>query len=266
MDLIIKNIPFYLMALAAGLSVFIGIFVSRLPFFTDNKKVIVTGFAVGVLTYLFVEITTKMTETTEELTRVAFRLGDWAALAQTLFYIGMFIVGFVLLEKISHSIFRKNVSDMEEPARSLTIAVMIAAGIGMHNFSEGLVIGQEYANGAINLALILAIGFGLHNATEGFGISAAIVGIKVGIRRLFLLACVAGLPVFFGAILGSIAYNGFLEISFLALASGALLYIIGQLWSMIKKSNIAETTLLYAIAAGFIFTLYTDIFLKYVGG
>lgn len=254
------------MALGAGLSVFIGIFVSRLPFFTDNKKVMATGFAIGVLVYLFVEITAKMTETTEELTRVAFRLGDWLAFGQTLFYIAMFMVGFVLLEKVSQSIFKQNVSDMSEPMRSLTIATMVGVGIGMHNFSEGLVIGQEYANGAINLALILAIGFGLHNATEGFGIAATVVGIKVSMRRLFWLACIAGLPVFFGAILGSIAYNGFLEISFLALASGALLYIIGQLWSMIKKSNIAETTLLYAIAAGFIFTLYTDIFLKYVGG
>ena len=47
---------------------------------------------------------------------------------------------------------------------------MIAAGIGLHNFSEGLAIGQSAASGEISLALVLVIGFGLHNATEGFGI------------------------------------------------------------------------------------------------
>ena len=47
---------------------------------------------------------------------------------------------------------------------------MIATGIGLHNFSEGLAIGQSAASGAIDLALVLVIGFGLHNATEGFGI------------------------------------------------------------------------------------------------
>ena len=54
------------------------------------------------------------------------------------------------------------------PAQSLSL--MIATGIGLHNFSEGLAIGQSAAAGDISLALVLVIGFGLHNATEGFGI------------------------------------------------------------------------------------------------
>ena len=52
------------------------------------------------------------------------------------------------------------------------LAVMIAIGIGLHNFAEGLAIGQSAASGEISLALLLIIGFGLHNATEGFGIVA----------------------------------------------------------------------------------------------
>ena len=53
---------------------------------------------------------------------------------------------------------------------------MIAAGIGLHNFSEGLAIGQSAAAGEISLALVLIIGFGLHNATEGFGIVGPFAG------------------------------------------------------------------------------------------
>ena len=53
---------------------------------------------------------------------------------------------------------------------------MIATGIGLHNFSEGLAIGQSAAAGEISLALVLIIGFGLHNATEGFGIVGPFAG------------------------------------------------------------------------------------------
>ena len=53
------------------------------------------------------------------------------------------------------------------PARWL--AVFIATGIGLHNFSEGLAIGQASAADEVSLAIVLIIGFGLHNATEGLG-------------------------------------------------------------------------------------------------
>ena len=60
------------------------------------------------------------------------------------------------------------------PARWL--ALFIATGIGLHNFSEGLAIGQSAATDEISLAYVLVIGFGLHNATEGFGIVAPLSG------------------------------------------------------------------------------------------
>ena len=58
------------------------------------------------------------------------------------------------------------------------LSMMIAAGIGVHNFSEGLAIGQSYVSGAIGLAMILMIGFAAHNATEGFGIAGPLTGLS----------------------------------------------------------------------------------------
>ena len=56
------------------------------------------------------------------------------------------------------------------------LSLLIAVGIGLHNFAEGLAIGQSAASGELALALLLVIGFGLHNATEGFGIVAPLTG------------------------------------------------------------------------------------------
>ena len=60
------------------------------------------------------------------------------------------------------------------------LAMMIAIGIGAHNFSEGLAVGQSYAAGSVGLALLLIVGFGAHNTTEGFGIAGPLAGL---IRR-----------------------------------------------------------------------------------
>src|SRR5919197_4659676 len=60
------------------------------------------------------------------------------------------------------------------PARWL--AIFIATGIGLHNFSEGLAIGQSAAADELELAIVLIIGLGLHNATEGLGICAPLAG------------------------------------------------------------------------------------------
>src|SRR5215472_368972 len=60
-----------------------------------------------------------------------------------------------------------------------TLSLIIAAGIGFHNFSEGLAIGQSAATGALQLATVLIIGFALHNMTEGFGIAGPLTGKRV---------------------------------------------------------------------------------------
>ena len=115
------------------------------------------------------------------------------------------------------------------PARWL--ALLIATGIGLHNFSEGLAIGQSAAQDQVALALVLIIGFGLHNATEGFGIVAPLSGAEETPSWGFLglLGLIGGAPTFLGTLIGQSFVSEAVSVAFLALAAGSLLYVVMQL-------------------------------------
>ena len=143
------------------------------------------------------------------------------------------------------------------------LALLIAVGIGVHNFAEGLAIGQSAASGEIALATVLVIGFALHNATEGFGIVAPLTGDQdaAGQRRvpswgfLLMLAGIAGGPTFVGTIVGHAVVNPALSVLFLSLAAGSILYVIVQLItvaSRAKRADLLAYGLLAGLTAGFI--------------
>ena len=62
----------------------------------------------------------------------------------------------------------------QELLKPLTISMMIAIGIGLHNFGEGLAIGAAMLLGEVALSTFLIVGFTLHNTTEGLAIVAKI--------------------------------------------------------------------------------------------
>jgi ZIP family zinc transporter len=110
-----------------------------------------------------------------------------------------------------------------------TLALLIATGIGLHNFSEGLAIGQSAAVGALQLALVLIIGFGLHNMTEGFGIAGPLTGEVVSWKFVALLGLIGGGPTFLGTVVGIVFNSPHVFILFLALAAGAIIYVVAEL-------------------------------------
>ena len=114
---------------------------------------------------------------------------------------------------------------------SLTLGMLIAVAIGLHNFSEGLAIGVSARGGEVALATTLIIGFALHNATEGFGIVGPLGGVRPSWRWIILAGLIGGGPTFVGTLVGYRVTSPALEIAFYTLAAGAILYVVGQLWN-----------------------------------
>jgi zinc transporter, ZIP family len=145
------------------------------------------------------------------------------------------------------------------PARRL--ALMIATGIGLHNFAEGLAIGQSAASGELALATLLVIGFGLHNATEGFGIVAPLAGepgdaaaSRPSWGFLLMLGLIGGGPTFAGTAVGHAFTSEPLSVIFLTLAAGSILYVVIQLLAVAaraRRPDLLATGLLLGLLAGF---------------
>lgn len=143
------------------------------------------------------------------------------------------------------------------PARRL--ALLIAVGIGLHNFGEGLAIGNAAGSGAIALATLLVIGFALHNATEGFGIVAPLSGqqVRPSWAYLLLLGVIGGGPTFVGTVIGRTFTSAAVSILFLTLAAGSILYVVIQLLRVAEKNGRREL-LMWGILLGLVLGFVTD--------
>ena len=189
-------------------------------------------------------------------------MGEFTLLL-TIFILG-FGLGLMGLIAFEHQFikFRAVAGQALSPTR---LALMIATGIGLHNFSEGLAIGQSAGRGEIAFAALLIVGFGLHNATEGFGIVGPLVG---GDRPSWAFIGLAGLigggPTFIGTIVGYYFLSSAMFVLFLSLAAGALVYIIGELLHINRRPGTKFQAGL-GLFVGFIFGYITDLILTIAG-
>ena len=137
------------------------------------------------------------------------------------------------------------------------LSLLIAIGIGLHNFGEGLAIGGSAASGEIGLATILVIGFALHNGTEGFGIVAPLAaeGDRPSWAFLLTMGLIGGGPTFVGTAVGSQFTSDAMSVIFLTLAAGSILYVVIQLLGVAHKSgrkDLLYRGVLVGLAAGFL--------------
>jgi ZIP family zinc transporter len=157
--------------------------------------------------------------------------------------------------------YMKKTPDGFDPTK---LSTMIALGIGAHNLSEGLAIGQSYAAGAVGLAVVLIVGFGAHNSTEGFGITAPLLGAADKPKASFVvkLLLIGGAPTFIGTVLGSLAYSPQAYVLFLALAGGALVYVTMMMYNTGRRRYSNDMMMLgifLGLCAGFLTDLIVSL-------
>ena len=254
----IGAIPPSLLGLFAGATIVLGLPIAKLGKVSAKWKAFLNAFSTGILIFLLVEITGHLIEEIEELVETAVGGGGSANLYR---YGGLFVAGFSLgllgLVFFEQRFIGRAKDEAAPGRRARQLALMIAIGLGLHNLSEGLAIGQGYAAGATHLAWLLAIGFALHNATEGFGIAAPLSGHKASWGFLGLCALIGGGPTFLGAALGSAWVSKPAEIFCLALAAGTILYIIGELLHLGRQLK-GEAIVSIGLLVGFFLAMGTN--------
>jgi zinc transporter, ZIP family len=117
------------------------------------------------------------------------------------------------------------------------IALLMAVGIGLHNFGEGLAIGTSFSLGEAALGTFLIIGFTLHNITEGIGIAAPLLKMKPRIRDFVLLGIIAGSPAILGTWFGGFIFSPILGALFLGIGAGAILQVIYVITKMLINDH-----------------------------
>jgi ZIP family zinc transporter len=144
--------------------------------------------------------------------------------------------------------------------------VFIATGIGLHNFSEGLAIGQSAAQDLKSLAFVLVIGFGLHNATEGFGIVGPLTGETEppSWRFLGMLGLIGGAPTFIGTLIGHSWTSQNLSVAFFTLAAGSILYVVIELLNVCRTFGTKHLTA-WGLILGLVLGFGTDFILHASG-
>jgi ZIP family zinc transporter len=265
----------------AGFTIFLGLPLGRMQGVSPSTKAFLSAGATGILIFLFFDVMQHAVEPVEGALENGHD-GRFAWLA-TILTVGF---GFGLLSLVYYDVWMKrrrrkaflgpgaaSTAEFEDdhhfyggmsPARWLS--VFIALGIGLHNFSEGLAIGQSAARDELSLAIVLIIGFGLHNATEGFGIVAPLSGEaeKPSWRFLGAMGLIGGAPTFFGTLLGQAWTSTPVSILFLALAAGSILYVVIELLNVCRLFG-QKTVVTWGVLLGLFVGFATDFVLVAAG-
>ena len=265
-----------LLGAIAGITIFVGLPFARYRDTGVAVRIFMTALAAGILLFLFVDVTAHAFGPVEEGAEES-EWGDMIGFG--LLFAGGIIAGLMSLVYYDRWMSRQRGKALLGPGAAATaeyerswmarlsagewLALLIASGIGVHNFAEGLAIGQSSAAGEYSLAVALVVGFALHNATEGLGIVGPMAGDerKPSWAYLALLGIIGGGPVFLGTAIGHSWTNEWLEVAFLSVASGSILYVVIELLAVCRRID-AKVLITWALLAGLFLGFGTELVIE----
>jgi ZIP family zinc transporter len=264
----------------AGFTIFLGLPIGRMQNVSAATKAFLASTATGILIFLVWDVLSEAVGPVEE----ALNAGHGGRFAWLAFLLsGGFFAGLMSLVYYDTWMKRRRRRAFLGPGAASTaefehdhhftgmsparwLAIFIATGIGLHNFSEGLAIGQSAASDQVSLAIVLIIGFGLHNATEGLGICAPLTGDqeRPSWGFLGLLGLIGGAPTFIGTVVGNVWVNESVSILFFALAAGSILYVVMELLNVGRMLS-SKTLVTWGVFVGLFLGFASDFILQAAG-
>ncbi len=153
--------------------------------------------------------------------------------------------------------------DNDHRTRILNTGMLIAIGIAIHNFPEGLVVTAGYAY-MPKLGLIIAISILLHNIPEGIATAMPLRAAGMSASKAAGITFLSGLAEPVGALIGVAAFsilttNSLVLGSSLALAAGVMTYITADELIPVAHEYGHKHTVSVGLLLGIIFALMIDV-------
>lgn len=264
----------------AGVTIFLGLPLGRYRDASVRMKAVFMALAAGILLFLFFDVLVHGWEPVEHAA-ADHHWGDLAGFGSL--FAGGITAGLVSLVYYDRWMAKQRGKALLGPGAAAAaefepswmarlsagqwLALLIATGIGVHNFAEGLAIGQSAAASEVSLAVALVVGFALHNATEGFGIVGPMAGDeqRPSWGFLALLGVIGGTPTFIGTAIGQMWTNEWVEVAFLSVAAGSILYVVIELFAVLRRVD-AKILITWALLAGIFLGFGTELVIEAARG
>jgi len=226
-----------------------------LPFIkkiSKSKYHFFLALTAGLLLFLGIDSIEEAFDVSDENLSGSFNGALLIATTIVLSFLGLYYTS----EKLTGS------ADSLKISKPVAIGLMIAIGIGLHNFGEGLAIGAAVGLGSIAFSTFLIVGFALHNTTEGLAIAAPLSRGKSTVGKLLGLVLIAGSPAIFGAWVGGFAFSPFSSVVFLSIGAGAIFQVIVIILKWIREEgdkNLSSAAVASGFALGMLIMYLTSI-------